>query len=674
MAACTHIPVPSRPAKVYRDECCHCFCSQDDASGVDVCLTCFQAGCIDRGHSKAHHELTGHRVVLNVRRKERPKADKPIEKLAINRETDAERYETTSAARCYECGEIEIPDDLARIVLEALSSAQQEEVQAWEQELTSCEHVLCLEQLQGKEAPAKTCSDCQLDSNLWMCLVCGNVACGRQQFGGVGGNGHGVRHVDTTGHSVAVKLGSITPEGTADIYCYVCDEERIDPELASHLSHFGVDLGKTVKTELSLQELQLEQNLKWEFSLDEAGEPLSGPGLTGMRNLGNSCYLASVVQCLFTLPAFKERFGQAPRPVHDPAGDLDVQMRRIGDGLLSGRYESISPALLKSLIGKGHPEFGSMRQQDAFEFLLYLSSKIDKLDASPVDSFRFEAEQRTQCLGCKRVGYSTTTQDNVSVLVPPGDAGVSVEELLRIYTGEERVDYKCACGSFEGAIRSTRFLTFPDVLVLNPGRFELKNWVPVKLEVPVRANDFSLDTLRAKGRQPGEEPLPDSESNAVDEAALSQLQEMGFPRDKCIAALKHNPEVEGAMEWLFSGAGDGAEEDDPTLSLLMDMGFPKDRCEAALKYTTGFDAAMEWLVSGKEAPTAKPAGGSVPGPYTLQAMACHKGASVHAGHYVAFCRTKEGWTLFNDERVVRGIDVDQADRTAYLYFFLLTST
>ena len=45
---------------------------------------------------------------------------------------------------------------------------------------------------------------------------------------------------------------------------------------------------------------QVDINMRHEFSrITEAGEqlePISGPGLVGLYNLGNSCYLASVMQ------------------------------------------------------------------------------------------------------------------------------------------------------------------------------------------------------------------------------------------------------------------------------------------------------------------------------------------------------------------------------------------
>jgi ubiquitin carboxyl-terminal hydrolase 5/13 len=81
------------------------------------------------------------------------------------------------------------------------------------------------------------------------------VNCGRQQFGGLGGNGHALQHFQDTGHALGVKLGTITPEGGGDIYCYSCDDAKLDPELAFHLSTFGVNMLSQSKTEKSMTEL-----------------------------------------------------------------------------------------------------------------------------------------------------------------------------------------------------------------------------------------------------------------------------------------------------------------------------------------------------------------------------------------------------------------------------------
>jgi uncharacterized UBP type Zn finger protein len=100
----------------------------------------------------------------------------------------------------------------------SLSAAKKAEIKAWEEETVPCSHTRELVQETGTSAFSaidRGCRDCSLTENLWLCLTCGNIGCGREQFGGVGGHGHGLNHYETAGHSVAVKLGTITPEGTA---------------------------------------------------------------------------------------------------------------------------------------------------------------------------------------------------------------------------------------------------------------------------------------------------------------------------------------------------------------------------------------------------------------------------------------------------------------------------
>jgi ubiquitin carboxyl-terminal hydrolase 5/13 len=142
--------------------------------------------------------------------------------------------------------------------MSSLSSARQSEVKAWEEEIVACEHTLMLQQVSSHPIAAEglaQCSKCDLRENLWLCLACGNLACGRKQFGGVNGNGHALLHYNECGHAPAVKLGTITPEGNADVYCYQCDDSKTDLELASHLATFGINVLTQEKTQKTMTEL-----------------------------------------------------------------------------------------------------------------------------------------------------------------------------------------------------------------------------------------------------------------------------------------------------------------------------------------------------------------------------------------------------------------------------------
>jgi len=143
------------------------------------------------------------------------------------------------------------------------------------------------------------CGECELRSNLWLCLTCGHLGCGRKNYDGSGGNNHGLDHFKATGHGVNVKIGTITPEGKASIHCYHCDEEVIDNDLPAHLAVLGIDCCTQVKTEKTIAEQTLEANLNMTLSrVIEDGKslvPVFGPLNTGMQNLGNTCYMNSIV-------------------------------------------------------------------------------------------------------------------------------------------------------------------------------------------------------------------------------------------------------------------------------------------------------------------------------------------------------------------------------------------
>ncbi|KAI1495969.1 ubiquitinyl hydrolase [Biscogniauxia marginata] len=774
--ACPHLdsislspPTPAQP--VYREDCTQCFDSIDDPEGLDVCLQCFNGGCVGlRTHSQLHHVTQNHPLALNIRRTRKPVVkDEPpakMTKLAIAAETEADRYDITAVVKCHECAaELDKSDKKLTPVVDGILRAntfsRQEEVKAWEQDLTTCEHILVLQQEESRKIQSGDlghCSRCDLKENLWLCLECGNLGCGRAQFGGVGGNSHGLAHATDMQHGVAVKLGSITPEGTADVYCYQCDDERVDGELGAHLAHWGIILAEQVKTEKSLTEMQIEQNLRWEFSMTtEDGkelQPLFGPGLTGLKNLGNSCYLASILQCLFDLPAFQARYNipEVDLPsVSDPAQDLETQLRKVADGLLSGRYskpdsdvvssedsphiphqKGLAPSMLKHLIGRGHAEFSTMRQQDSFELLQHLIKLITRSQhpaplSDPTQPFRFVTEQRLQCLSCKKVRYTLTEQDSIFIDVPleklPPVKGqmeaykpVALKQCFDNFTTQEVVELTCAgCRSKDGFTKRSLFKTFPTTLVVNARKMTIENWVPRKVDVPVIVGDepFLLDEYLSHGHQPSEELLPEEDSAATsafapNEAALDGLMAMGFPRNRCEKALHAtgNTDAHTAMEWLFGHmedpdideplvissavTGDNAAADPGKIEMLGAMGFGEPQARRALKETSGVvERAVEWLfnhpddqgdfddepgVAIDKKETALAGYADLPAKFQLQSIVCHKGTSIHAGHYVAFIRKLldtqvPKWVLFNDEKVVEAGDVEEMKKTAYVYFF-----
>ncbi|KAI3481252.1 hypothetical protein L1887_56468 [Cichorium endivia] len=228
--ACPHLSAaftalaPPRPSQhVHKEECTLCFDDQDGPNGVDVCLLCFNGACTgngDREHSRLHFEKAQHPLVVNIRRVRKPApvradGDQPSvpKKLAIAAESDADKYDHVTVPRCLACDPAgpgkELPmtdklDEVIRGIMTAMSSAQQSEVKAWEEEIVACQHTRELvqpgERLKLEPSGLASCGKCELTSNLWLCLTCGHLGCGRAQFGGVGGNSHGLSHFEESGH------------------------------------------------------------------------------------------------------------------------------------------------------------------------------------------------------------------------------------------------------------------------------------------------------------------------------------------------------------------------------------------------------------------------------------------------------------------------------------------
>ncbi|MED6238332.1 Ubiquitin carboxyl-terminal hydrolase 5 [Ataeniobius toweri] len=434
-----------------------------------------------------------------------------------------------------------------------------------------------------------------------------------------------------------------------DVYSYDEDDMVLDSKLPEHLAHFGIDMMTMEKTERTMTELEIAVNQRvgeWEV-IQESGttlKPLFGTGLTGMKNLGNSCYLNSVMQVLFTIPDFQSTYvsnidkiiDEAPS---DATQDFKTQVAKLGYGLLSGDYSKpapdpgdengaseprgdqigIAPQMFKALVGRGHPEFSTNRQQDAQEFLLHFINMVERNCRSgpnPSEAFRFLVEEKIVCQQSQKAKY-TQRVDYIVQLPVPMDQATNTEELQEAEHRREEGDssaptvraqipfsacmaalsepemltdfWSSAVQAKTSATKTTRFASFPDHLVIQIKKFTFGlDWVPKKLDVSIDVPDtLDLSALRATGQQPGEELLP--------EVAPPPLM---------------TPDVEVKAPVL----------DDSTVSQLCEMGFPLEACRKAVYYTgnTGIDAAMNWIMSHMDdpdfsAPLVLPGSSSGPG-------------------------------------------------------------
>ncbi|KMS98384.1 hypothetical protein BVRB_4g093360 isoform D [Beta vulgaris subsp. vulgaris] len=696
------VRIPEPTNRIFKQECCVSFDTPKSKGGLYVDMSSFLA--FGEDFVDWNYQKTGNPVYLHIKQTKKvvSEEDRPSKKptiLAIGVEGgfgsgEPQYEESCSIIILPHYASLPFPSvvlpEKVRLAADAILLAEgverKEQVSAWVAEKQASAYAMNLPQIDNDIIVPPSgwkCAKCDKTDNLWLNLTDGMILCGRKNWDGTGGNNHAIDHYNETKYPLAVKLGTITADlEAADVFSYPEDESVIDPLLPHHLAHFGIDFSSLQKTEMTTAERELDQNTNFDWNrLQESAEalqPLFGPGYTGLVNLGNSCYLAATMQVAYTTNAFvsryfanrslKSAFDDAPA---DPTVDLNMQLTKLGHGLLSGRYsspssekqEGIPPQMFKTVIAASHPEFSTMRQQDALEYFLHLLEQVERVNAGnpkldPSRNFKFGIEDRIQCPSGK-VTYNRRYDYILSLNIPLHAATnkdqleefqklktqaesegkdmaageivrprVPLEACLASYSAPEEVMdfYSTALKAKATATKTTGLTSFPDYLVLHMRKFVMEDgWVPKKLDVYIDVPDIiDISHMRSKGLQPGEEILPEIDGEAeftgpvANEDIVSQLLSMGFGQLLCEKAAINtsNVGVEEAMNWLLSHMDDPdidepishmsqkapASVDQSKVDTLISFGFQEEVARKALISTGGdIEKATDWIFSNPNA-------------------------------------------------------------------------
>ena len=193
----------------------------------------------------------------------------------------------------------------------------------------------------------------------------------------------------------------------------------------------------------------------------------------GLLNQGATCYLNSLVQALFMLPAVREKVFsfEFDADRHGAAETcVPLQLGVLFARLATSSLHALDTRALTASFGWSQAE--AFRQHDVQELLAVLFDALEKYQCDVSSAFSGEMRPSVRCQSC---GYESARAEAFrDVQLDIGESG-SVEDAMRRYVAWERMEgegtWKCEqCGARNSA-KGCAFTKLPPILTLHLKRF-----------------------------------------------------------------------------------------------------------------------------------------------------------------------------------------------------------
>uniref|UniRef100_A0A8C6LSU4 Ubiquitin carboxyl-terminal hydrolase n=1 Tax=Nothobranchius furzeri TaxID=105023 RepID=A0A8C6LSU4_NOTFU len=293
-----------------------------------------------------------------------------------------------------------------------------------------CPHLDCVGEITKEELIQKShgqCQDCKVRGpNLWACLEdgCAYVGCGESHAD------HSTVHSQETSHNLTVNLTTLR------VWCYACNKEVfLERKLGPHSPHSNVKPLPLPQNSVASSCLKNGNILSDDIRIgliDNCAPPF--PGLTGLKNIGNTCYMNAALQALSNCPPLTQFFidcSSLVRTDKKPALCKSYQ-KLVSELWHKNRLSYVVPTNLFQGIKAINPMFRGYSQQDSQEFLRCLMDQLHEelkepalesydqssgvaMDSCPEDDNRSQSDNDFQ--SCESCGSSERTDNELQSTV-----------------------------------------------------------------------------------------------------------------------------------------------------------------------------------------------------------------------------------------------------------------